>query len=449
MVRKLMWAGLVLVILLLGAGLWAAWFLDGDRLGQDLLEQAGQAAGMNLNAEDFRFGLFKGVELVGVSAEGTHARGDYSVRLEALNVKVRLMPLLSREVVVESVLLQRPEIRIVNSKPAPAEVPPSTAERGSNAPQAPPVEVVEVVLTDGEVVVVDATQGEPVEELRIEELEILLRDIRFNPAEGTPVRRIAATGDVRAARMQAGKLPLTGLEGKFSMAQGVLEVPDLAVVTDYGPVRARLRSDFNPSPLKYELHVQGDPLNVNRIAGQGDAGTLGSGAMDFHAVGTGTSPKAVTGEGTLRLAEGRIPDHEVLSKAERLLGMTGLAGGAYQATDTLFQLQSGRLQIDGFSLASDKLGVALTGWVDLEGPLELSVQLGLPRQGVSIRGVPPQLLDILADDRGWLTIPLQVTGTQEQPEVSVDADALKAQAGSGIGRRLGVGNLLDRLQRPR
>jgi autotransporter translocation and assembly factor TamB len=88
--------------------------------------------------------------------------------------------------------------------------------------------------------------------------------------------------------------------------------------------------------------------------------------------------------------------------------------------------------------------------VDLQGPLDLRLTLNVERRGVALERVPPQVLDLLADERGRLAVPLRVSGTREEPDVAVDVQALLSRAGEGIGRRLGgrPSDLLDRLLRP-
>lgn len=51
-----------------------------------------------------------------------------------------------------------------------------------------------------------------------------------------------------------------------------------------------------------------------------------------------------------------------------------------------------------------------------------------------IEGVGSSVLDVLADDRGWVAIPIKISGTLEEPKVRPDANALLQQAGSGAKR---------------
>jgi hypothetical protein len=76
----------------------------------------------------------------------------------------------------------------------------------------------------------------------------------------------------------------------------------------------------------------------------------------------------------------------------------------------------------------------MSGWISLDGPLNLAVRVAAPRAGLRVPGVPDGVLDTVADDQGRVVVPLTVTGTQANPVVRPDVGALLAQAGHGAGR---------------
>lgn len=453
--RKLFLGVAVILAVLMAAGVAVSLLLDREELGRALLARAGEAAGIELRAASTDLGLLRGLELTGVEATGNYAAGRYEVTIERLGFEWRLWPLLSGDVVVDRVRLERPAVRVVRTGDGrgSGDVPAgSSSSQGSNPgyDTGRRLEVVEVELTGGTVQVVDGREGREVQTFSLEGLDLVLREIVFDPAETTPLRRLKGNGELTAERAQTGGLPLRDLEGRFTLEKGVLEAQHLALVTDYGPVTAQLTADFNPVPMTYRMSVQAQPLNTNRLAGLPEGGSLGPARLAFQAVGSGMDPKDLTGSGTLELEPGRIPDHEVLRKAERLLGLSGLAGGEYRATTANFEVAARRVTLAGFSLESAQAGLALDGWVDLQGPVDLRLTLNVERQGVAVEQVPSQLLDLLADERGRLAVPLRITGTREKPEVAVDVQALLSRAGEGIGRRLGgrPSDLLERLLRP-
>ncbi len=452
--RKLIIALVAVLAVVIAAVAAVHWLLDSQSLGRSLLARAGEAAGIELRAASTELSLFRGLELSGVEAAGRYARGRYEISVQRLGFEWRLLSLLSGDVVIRRVRMEQPAVRVLITGDGDAS-PDGPVAQGNPHPPNPGeaggwrLEVMEVALDDGAVQIVDARGGQEIQNFSLEGLDLVLRDIVFDPAETTPLRRISGTGEFTVLRAQAGQLPMRDLEGRFGLAQGVLEARDLVLVTDYGPVTGELAADFNPVPLTYRLSVQGQPLDTNRMAGVPEGGSLGPARLEFQGRGEGTDPKDLHGSGTLQLDPGRIPDHEVLRRAERLLGLSGLVGAEYQATPAGFQLAERRVTLTGFSLETAQGGLALEGWVELQGPLDLNLTLTVDRRGVVMERVPSPLLDLLADERGRLAVPLRVTGTRDRPEVAVDTQALLSRAGQGIGRRLGdrPADLLDRLLR--
>ena len=92
--------------------------------------------------------------------------------------------------------------------------------------------------------------------------------------------------------------------------------------------------------------------------------------------------------------------------------------------------------------ATEQLGpegwgiVDLEGSVDLDGPLSLSVVVRTPREGLEIKEVRDEVLDLMTTEEGWVAIPFQVAGTVEEPSVRPDARALAAVGRSGAGKLL-------------
>jgi hypothetical protein len=78
--------------------------------------------------------------------------------------------------------------------------------------------------------------------------------------------------------------------------------------------------------------------------------------------------------------------------------------------------------------------LGLQGWVDLDGPLGLDFAVGTTREGIIIEGVGANVLDVLTDESGWIMVPIDVTGTQEEPRVRPDTQTILAQAGQGTKR---------------
>ena len=177
---------------------------------------------------------------------------------------------------------------------------------------------------------------------------------------------------------------------------------------------------------------------LRRIASEG--WRLSRPRFELDAEGYGTDSKGIKGKGVLHLAEGRLPSSPALAGVEKALGRgTSLVGASYLATEAPFHVENNRLTLEGFQLETPQAALDLKGTVDLDGPLALSLVLRTPREGLVIHEVPAEVLDALADDEGWIAVPLQITGTREEPRVTPDAKALLAQAKKSTGKLIQEG----------
>jgi hypothetical protein len=147
--------------------------------------------------------------------------------------------------------------------------------------------------------------------------------------------------------------------------------------------------------------------------------------------GEGVESAGLKGTGVFKLAAGKLPATPLLAGIEKTLGRTSLAGSPYKATQTTFRAENDRISFDRFPIESEKLGLDCEGWSSLEGAIGMSLIARTPRQGLKIAGVPDEVFDGLTDEKGWVAIPFKITGTELQPRVVPDTNALMGEARKG------------------
>jgi len=118
------------------------------------------------------------------------------------------------------------------------------------------------------------------------------------------------------------------------------------------------------------------------------------------------------------------------------LGKRVVAGAPYEATELSFVLDDNVIRLEPFRLTSELARLDLRGTVSLEGPIALELSVATPREGLQIQGASATVLDVLADDEGWVPVPMTITGTLEEAKVRPNAKALVAQARSGAEREV-------------
>jgi len=406
---------------------------DATRLGRAVLEQAGAVTGAKLGARAFRLRPVTGLVLEDVEASASFTGGTAAVTIERLVLDHRLRRLLVGEVAVDRLVLRRPRIRLTEtqaSRPVP-KPPPGASAAASVAGLA--LRVSRIDVQDGTIELQAPGQPRPVV---VKGLELRLRDVALEPGRTPMLSALSGVGDVRVAEVAFAKSRALDLRGSVRVGGGRLKTDTVRFRTDQGPFEATLEADLVRLPLTYALSLHGDPLDMTAITG---ARGFGAGALRLDARGVGPEAEGLEGRGDLRLQAGTLPAAPVLRAVEQLLGRTGLIGARYQAADAPFRIERGRVILDGFKLQTDLVGMDASGWASLAGPMELVLAIHTPRQGLTVRGVGSEALDVLTDEQGRVVVPLKVTGTPEAPKVAPDMAALGAQA-----RRAGARTLIEK-----
>jgi hypothetical protein len=434
MLKKLLivLAALAIVVAFLALRDW-----DSPELGASLLEKVSAATGIQIKAEGFRLNLVKGVVLETVEAKASSEGRDLTFHLDRLVFEHRLLPLLTGTVAVDRILLEKPQFELVQSeakggsakKTKPAEgAPPEGEESAGGGGLA--LQVNEIRIEDGSLSVKNP-KGE--EKTRIEGLDLQMRNVGLNPNAGS-LAGLSAEGTLEIRQMVFDTLNLTETEGEFQLKDAVFVVPELSFAMPNGRFTSSAKADFNRVPFTYAMNAQGDPLDLDGMVGGKDG--FGPAKLHLEAQGAGPETKDLRAEGRMVLEEGRFPDAPMFSRIDTALGKKAVVGSPYKATEASFRMENNRVILTPFQFESGDARLDVTGTMSLEGPVDFDVSVATPREGLRVEGVGSDALDLLADDKGWVPVPIGVTGTLEDPKIRPDVKALASQAGHGAKREI-------------
>jgi len=406
-----------------------------------------------LTARSFRLRPLAGLAIEGLEGSLAFTGGRATLSVDRLVLDHRLWRLLLGELAVDRLLLQRPRLRLVETRtegraPRPPAVAPAAAGLGRLA-----LRISRIDVEDGTIELEAPGQTRPVV---VSGFGLQLRDVAFDGRPAVALAGLSGAGEVRAARIAFARADARDVRGSLRVGGGRLSTGAVRFQTAQGPFEATLDARLDRLPLAYTLALRGEPLDVGSmmtVSGAGATAGPGAGALQLDAAGIGTEATGLTGRGVLRLQSGALPATPLLQAVERALGRTRLVGARYEATEAPFRVEGGRVLLDDFQLRTRDVGMDMVGWASLQGPLELTVAIHTPRDGLTVDGVTAGALDLMTDDQGRVVVTLEVTGTQEQPRVRPDAAALAAQARRGGARTLldkagrGLGGLLRRKPR--
>jgi hypothetical protein len=449
-------AVLLLLVVVLASRDW-----DSPELGRAVLDEVGAKTGVQIQAEGFRLNLLKGVVLEKVQATSSSEGRKVDFALDRLVFEHRILPLLTGKVAIDRIVLEEPRIELVQEEARaskgsgkPAET--KEGEEGEGVEGEPsagggPSLAIEQILIENGVLVAKNEKGE--EKTRVEGLNLELRNVGFDPAVSS-LAALSGEGQLSVNVTRFDALELRDTEGRFELKDAVFLVPELSFSTPHGRFVANTKVDFNPVPFTYELSARGEPMDLNSMVGAKEG--FGPGSLELEAGGAGPETADLKADGEIRLAEGRFPAVSVFEKLDGALGKKVLEGSTYKATEAKIRVANNHVTLLPFRFETESARLELKGQMSLApgGPIDLDLSLATPREGVQVAGVGSTALDLLADDEGWVAVPIDVTGTLESPIVTPNARALASQASQGAKREAkekaveALGNLFNRKKKP-
>lgn len=441
----------VVAVLLIGlvAALSITW--ESETLSRAVL---GALSGPDLQIEAgaVRMSALRGVLLKDVKLKAALEGGVATVTAEQLRLSHRFWRLLAGEVAVDEIVFSKPVALVVWDAPAPPARKGSKGQPPSPTPAAPPPPPEEggggglaLAMSVRRLALEDATfamseQGTPGEMVRFEGLDLELGDLSVDPAALTMISGVRASGTVAARSLAASGVLAHDVKGKLALGESHLKVLELALPTDFGTIAIpELDLDLGRDPYFFALHGGGNPLLTAKLLGA--ASGFGNSTLEFAVDGDGSPKGGPRGKGSLAVEGGKLGDMPLLAGLEVLLAGTELVGRPYSPFTIQFRLDDGdKVTLAPFAIEAGNLRLASYGKVDLEGPLDLHLEVSLPRQDVAVKEIPREALEALTDVDGRVKLPILVAGTIDKPAIRFDSRAWAGLA----GRRL-VSEALKRL----
>jgi hypothetical protein len=135
--------------------------------------------------------------------------------------------------------------------------------------------------------------------------------------------------------------------------------------------------------------------------------------------------------GQIEIREAKLAGSPAQKKLAALLAAPQLEAVAVSQWLQPFRVEGGKLHIDGLKLTAGGVGVRAGGWQALDGTVAMGLELTVPpalAQGLRSR-LPAAVATALLDGPGApLVVPVGLSGRWDDPQVTLDVDALTAAA---------------------
>lgn len=423
--------------------------LDPEVLGARLIEQVNRQSGIRLEAEEFSLHPLRGLELIDASASGRLESGEVMATVARMRMKHQILPLLRGELVIEEVLLQKPTIELIARSPAEMRQARKGAggdrnqsgkrkgknenvDQGSEAvaessrEDALRLSIERLGIEEGRLSI--RTAGHQEAGFRIEELNLVLKRLAFDPASPSSTEAVSGEGRFSTGRLTHGDLEALETRGEIRLAGGTAELTELNVHSANADIMlSKLTVVMLQEPPAYDLVAAGG-LDLNGVLGFDTTDGFGRVAIDLEAEGEGPEVSEMVGKGTLVLNAGSIPGVPSVVQIEDFIGRPLLTGRRYERTEIDYRLIENAIVLEPFEIIGEGANIGGSGEIDLSGPLDLDVFVRLPAGSLEDGKLNEEQLEELTDQDGSVTIPFRISGSIENPQVQLTSEGMKALA---------------------
>lgn len=256
--KKLLAALGILAVLLVLAGVAIFVLVDVNAYKPRIESGVSDAVGMEFRSlGKARLRLFPSASIV-LSDVRLRNRGTDLATAEALRVGVKLLPLLSRQVVITEVALEKPVIRIEKGADGKFnyETPPRPAKEAKEGEaSSAPLTVPAGSVSAGRVVYVDRKTGG---ETSLDAIDLSLRDLSIPTVPGGRLSKgISFSGDLAAKELKTTGFTVSDVRAKVTAGAGVYEIRPFAMKlfggTGEGGIRVNLAGETPAMKVTYTL----------------------------------------------------------------------------------------------------------------------------------------------------------------------------------------------------
>ncbi|MEO1368840.1 MAG: hypothetical protein AAFX50_16820, partial [Acidobacteriota bacterium] len=256
---------------------------------------------------------------------------------------------------------------------------------------------------------------------------------------GDLLRRLTSHGDLRAERMVTPAAVATDARGKLRVGDAHVVLSQLTMPMGFGDmVFAEVDVDLGADPFTYRVDGAGSDLRTHVLFGAKSG--FGPARLELEMNGEGTATDAAAGGGRLVVGAGSLGELPILAGVEKLVLGSNLIGRPYEPFEVRFRLGDDALHVEPFEVVSGGSRMRFGGTVSLSGPVRLQTVLDLPREGLALKAIPKEVLEVLTDTDGRIKLPISIGGSAEVPEVQFDrrewGELLKRRAGQEIQKEL-------------
>jgi hypothetical protein len=433
--KKILLAGGAVIVLLFVAGFGVAAYLlhslNTPEFKKTLLERAKATVGAEVQVKEMEISVLSGVTLKGVTIANPAPFPGNLLTADAFVLRYRLRPLLSGQLEVERLALEKPVVALTMDSRGSfnyeklgggAKAAPARGSTVSGAAAASPIELVlkKLAVDNAEILLLDASKA-PLMKVQDFDLDSAFKVVGA-AAQGSGTARIAtlSLADLMFVRGISAPIEMSKESVKLAPIRGKLAEGNLD-----GDVRVNLKDGF-----RYTANLDVKGVQVKKLLEEAKSkpGVTGTLLAKASFEGSGGLP-TMKGKGRAEIADCKVANAPALAVVAAALRLPELANPDFDQCLVEFTLAASRLHMPVVSLKGKQIQLTGRGTMHLDtSALDYDMNLALAREMLDKIGV--RELRAAFQDRGdgFSAVDFKVTGTSTAPKTDLTSRVGKAAA---------------------
>lgn len=257
-----------------------------------------------------------------------------------------------------------------------------------------------------------------------------------------------ASGHLKIDRATFGGVDLRNIDSRFLMLSRIVQIDSTQCEALKGNVEGEVIADLSvPGSPDWEIDVNADRIEINDFLTQvlnypdhisGRADLIG----EFKRGTSSSDSVSVTGSGSIVIPDGELQDISPLSIIADRIGMQSFEKQGFKDLRGRFNYSDSSLELNDLSLTQGKVNHRISGMVDFDGDLDLTLESTVPASESGSLNLPEQFRDMWKRWQG-ASLTFHIGGTAESPSISLTS--LDPVRGGSSGEAANLQNILNSL----
>jgi uncharacterized protein involved in outer membrane biogenesis len=414
-IRRWLWIPLVglglLLLFIAGPGAESInTLVHSDAFRHEVEARASASAGSPVTIKEIGFSLWSGVELHGLATKVATPQGTVALEVESVNCSYSWLALLHRELKLEQVTVEKPQIVLTQQPPSAVPTPTAGAKEPAAPPtssKGPPLQVVleSAKISDGHLMIHDATGAM--------KADLQGFDVHADTAGYFDGGDVAGTMSI-AKVVLPKNLTITDFSTPFKGRAGAMEADPF----EAGAFGGKITGHYHLEPgSPSTLDIAAANLDVAKISktAKPDAPAVLQGDLSLQSTWHGAETGTLTGAGDAQITHGRLQGVAMLNNLASALHIRGLADPQLKTVTTHFEVAQGTTHFSALQIEAADFELTGEGTIDPAGKLDARMVLTL--HGGAMGGVTGAAAALIS--RGG-SIPIHLTGTVSDPHTNLN-----------------------------